>query len=521
MPNIDQIDADIASAVPVASSKPSDNAPPAHQPRRLSLAIRLLARLGGADPAALAIASADDVMVAVRTGLALVASQIFVGGALFCGLTVALGQGQADAVLIGLAAAVLAGIISFIDHAMIQAHWRQGGEDFLRDLRREEATDTLAGTARVERLAFAARGGSRLFNRLALYAFRGTLSFALAFTVATVLELVIFERDIVRRLESDRSARNAPLLAEMDQRIGAEIMRMDERVRATAGTVAAAQAEERRLGAMLAEREAREALPRAEQRARLEQARAAALEEMQRRRADAIAERQGVREGPQNSGVPGQGARFRNAEAQARAQAERAAALLEDIRRLEAPNPELDAARAALEAVRQRLRGLEALDAAARAGLSAAVAERSASAKAMAVASGSYATPRDGLLLRLEALQTLKSESAALATFAAALKLVLMLAEMGGLASKLLASGASVYAVRAALAAETGAARALVEAEHALATVADARSELRGMMAAQAGARRAGQMRETAATQARERFQQLLDDALDGAAPRH
>lgn len=497
-----------------ASAEPRHPAAPepvAGPHRTLGRVTRVLARLGGANPERLRSCPADDLMAAVRSGLALASSYLFIAGALLLGLTVALGGGRSDLWILCASAALIAIIISLVDHSMIQTSWGAAGATHLRTLQRAIGATGAAGDRNLK----ASARVSRFISAIVLGIFRLGLSLTLAFTLSTLLELVVFERDIVRRVEVARAAHNAPIIRDAEERVAGQISRLEARVRVLSEAHAAAQAEELRLSSQLSDLDHRDGQRRAEMRMGLEQQRATALEEAQRRRAEAIAERQGIRETSRNSGVAGEGARFRNAMSQAEALVQRADELMAEIVRLDQAGTAVAAARARLDAQRHRLTDLVSREAAARAELDLAVAERASRIRTMAQSSESYAVVRDGLLLRIDTLEAMKAESPALALFAMALKALLMLCEMGGLVTKLLASGASVYAVKTAAEVEIGSFQATLDADAAIARALATREEAQSEQEREAQARARTRAADAAAERARAHFDALLKDAVE------
>ena len=163
---------------------------------------RVLLHIGGVNPDRVAECPLDDRQGALRTGLALTTSFLFVAYAAANALSISFGD-RVAALLAGLpAAALIAAAIGLVDHAMIQSHWLEAGlrAAHHRGLRPAEGAGLLGAFTKV-------------WRGLAVGLVRVALSASLAFTIATVLELTIFRTDIAARVDADLRAANAPVLA--------------------------------------------------------------------------------------------------------------------------------------------------------------------------------------------------------------------------------------------------------------------------------------------------------------------
>jgi hypothetical protein len=470
----------------------------------------VLSRLGGADPESLARSGADDRMTAVRTGLALGLGFVFSAGAAFAALSIALPSVAPYWLLPP--ALVFAAMVAALDHAMIHSHWLSAGFEAARR-RGLAAPGEPRGLASLP-LAFSAG-----LRGLAAAAARVTLSFAIAFLVGSLAELMLFAPDIAARREAERRLANAPAVQAatraFERRLAAA-----EADAAAAGRQAAASAVRAEARAAEVTEAARDAaLALAGRVAALEDRRAAHLAEAARARAHADSERFGQVSDPRHSGLPGKGGRHGFWTSRAEAEEARAVEVVAEIARLRAAPDGLGEARRDAEALlaraaRDSVRADEL--AAAR---DALAARRPAEIAAALRADPGHVEPTDGLVLRLEAMRALR-ESPATFAFALALKAVIMLVEMGALVARVLLSAPSLYGVRAATAFETAAA-AEIDAAAALLDAAAGRAAGRAERADERQERQDRSRRQRqAGRRARAGFGRILDHAIERASAR-
>lgn len=450
-------------------------------PRRLGRFMRLMCLLASVNPDRLAACPRDDHQATLRVGLAMLAAFAFVTTALTSAMAVAF-ELHGGAVLRAVpVAALLASSFILIDHAIIQSDWYQSGLKAAR--RRGFNPDGAPGPGWLRR-AFIA------LTRL-------TLSFTLAFCVAGFMQLAFFAADIQRQRLENHRASNAEVFAAAAARTDAAIARQTEELRLAERAEAAALASHEELARGLALVTREQMAAREARVAQLQQERNAALAEAARRRADAINEEHGRREAPHHTGVARRGPAWQAAIAHAEAAEARAAALAEEIRRLQSGGGEARAdLMAAAAAARADLDRAVARRAALLAARDAAVAGREAVLLAAAEADPRFVPMRDGLIERLNALGQLLQDPAAM-WMALGIKALIIMVEMGGLLVKMLLVSPGLYSLRTAIEAEAAMAEAIGQAEaelaahaHAAAEAQEARAEMREERARRANRRR-------------------------------
>ncbi len=475
-------------------------------PRRALTGLqRLLAHLGGVNPDRLEGGPLDDRQAALRTGLALTTSFLFVTGASAAALAIAF-DGAGPATLAVLAPAPLIGAaIALVDHAMIQSHWMEAG---------------LAAARQRGFVPAGANGPMAMLRRagaaLVVAGVRVGLSASLAFSIATVVELSIFHSDIAARIAADQRAANALVLARAQGAVEANL--------------AAAQAEAARLAASLAAVEKRgDALARevADETAALAAEREARLAQLQqqydhsdehaydqsRRR---IAEQYGQRIDGVGTGKPGKGLVYDQADADARLAAARAKALAGEIAALRQA-PLLRAADTeALGTARAETATLRAAHDAAIAERDRRAAARAADVHAALVADPAYVPVADGLVTRLGAMRELEASPSVLA-FTLAIKGLLMMLEMAGLIAKLLVAAPGRYGLFQALDFESDAAVAIEAAAERIDSFAEGAEQREERAEERRDSRDRRRRRRHVAAGARERFASTLRDAVDEA----
>ncbi|MFZ5834776.1 MAG: DUF4407 domain-containing protein [Pseudomonadota bacterium] len=421
-----------------------EQARPQFSPKRLGYIARFFAALAGVNAERLALCPIDDRHAVMRTGIAMLCSFAFSVIVLTGALSVAFGG---YALPLALIAALMAGMIILIDHAIIQSHWFQSGLEDAR-VRGFDAGAPPPGRSQM----------------LWMNGLRITLSLIVAFTMAGFVDLLIYNSDIQRQIAADHQAQNASVIARARAAADGEIAQAESELARLDGLLRDVRAQ-----AIAADELANAGLSakRRHTATRLEalQAELPDLESAARAaRLDVIAEENGIRDSANHSGIAGRGTRYRAAEARALLAERRLgeikreiAGLVEAARSgepvasgaLAAAKPELDAMageRAAMLARRDSLRG----------GYDSRVATA-------IKADPDFVPIDDGLVRRLEAMLTLM-EQPAVWIKVWGLKLVIMAIEMGGLATKILLVAPTLYALRTATEFETAAASTLAEA---------------------------------------------------------
>jgi hypothetical protein len=485
-------------------------------PRQGRLA-RVLAHIGGGDADRLESASLFERIGVRRTGLALLSSVAFVTLTVATGLGVALGPAPSDRFAAVAVASLVASILALLDHAMIQSHTVQAALA-AADRRGFRISDPHDATSRWRIVTLVRRGLSAGGRNLFAFTIRVALSLSIAFTVASLALLVLFEKDLTRRIAADHRTANAELYTRVGKEIDRDLDRREVEIQQIDRSLAAHEATIARLTVEAANIALAEDGTRREQIATLDRERNVALAEAQRRRADAHAEEFGIREQPRHSGTPGKSSRYAFAVAQATLAESRANDLTVAIDRLVAAP-----LTGSVEPMLARLREERAVLAASRvdriAELAAARSAREGEITHIAQSTPGFVPYEDGLVRRLDAMQALQRESGATFALATALKVALMLAEMAGLVARLIVGGASAHAVGLALDTESAISTAIRDTEDVLAENDRARLESADHLAharsehlAEARRRRTG---DTARARAEAMFGAGLRDMAD------
>lgn len=476
---------------------------------------RGLGYLGGVNTDRLAAAPLDDHIAAWRTGLALLASFAFIAMMATTALVVALGDEPAALVKSAAIGMLIAFSVVIFDHAMIQSHWMQAG---LREARRRgfDARNPHANVGVSSRVAtFFTRAIQESGQGLFIILFRIALSLAIAFTVASLAILVLFEKDVSRRIEADHRAANAAIFRVAEANVDQEIARRTQEIDRLTVSKAEVDAAANRLASDTSTSTLAAMAARRDQLAVLERERAAALSEVMRRNADARAEEFGARDEARHSGMPGRGTRYAYAIAQAEIAQQRADQLGSEIARLSADaggpasvREEIVKLRADSAALDERTRRMVAER-------DARVLSREADILKIAQSMPGYVPLRDGLVRRLDAMDALTAASSSTALFALVMKLAVMLFEMAGLIAKVLVSGTSLYGVRTGLAFETAVSAEIRDTEDALAVDHITRIDCADRVGDLQDRRTDHRRRRHAAAVAQQRFDDVLHEALD------
>ncbi len=386
-----------------------------------------LSWLAGVNPERLGRCLGDDRIATGRTALALALSFIFITVVLTAALSVALPEHDSKALVS--VAMIMAGLITAIDHSIIQSHWHELGA---RELQRLEQQDLPSqGTGRTTVLAF-----------------RIILSFALSLTVALFFDLLFYDRDIQAELRRVHAATNAAVFERARTMANDEIGEVEAEIQrqlalsntdlaaALGGSKAAQDKFSRQLAALEADI------------GRLTTTEGELTRALRLEQENMNAEQTGEPKNPGNSGVEGEGPRFTFHHLQAARMGEELAAVRSELDRKQDARDELPVPPPSgplPPSIEDRAAKVEDLSAHKRELLAA----RDQRINSLVEADPVFQPQGDGLLIRLAALEAILNTLLA-KVMAVGVLVFVMAMELGGLLAKLMFAVPGAYAVRTA-----------------------------------------------------------------------
>jgi hypothetical protein len=417
------------------------------RPQFLQLTFRALCHLAATDHRRIAECPFGDKQFSGRIGLQLAISSVFLF-AIFAGsLLIGFGQDPISDCIVIVMAFVTAAVVLLVDIQIVQSDFYLHGLELAHDRGLE--------------------GGSSVWGKIrrpATVILRLGLSATIAFAFATFFELRLFGSDITRRIDDDYRMANAELFQEVRASYDAQVIRLSNEITNDEKALNELNLQKDELTAKLfATTDLDPEINGLTQKlVRLEAAKETVDTDVLRRGGDAVNELHGVKETTDQSGLPGDGPRYRVAVARGALAREESIHLnqeIQDARRriadlrnwkaneFERANSSLR--RSLLEVIDEIDRLRARRDANIR-NHDHAISEREATIISIAQARPDYTPKTDGFLTRITALETLKDRPA-VSKITFWTTLVIMTVEVSAVLSKVFFSIPTVYAVRTAL----------------------------------------------------------------------
>lgn len=421
--------------------------------RPMTSVSRVLASLAGVSADSLEMCSREEQHAAVRNGLLILTLMLLMWATWAVSIHTAVKPTGWVLFGVGVVAALFAGIMALIDHAIMQFSWFKSGERDAR-LRDFNSYDQHRGDG---------------WRGVMAGAIRLAMSALIAHFMATFLLLFIFDRDITEQIRQTTASANDAIVANVTARVDGEIARVADQIKSRSAEVAslqsasktASEVEEQRL----ARRQAAYEVHLDALRTDLE----AARRDADTHRQDAIAEENGVKIKPSSSGIPGKLRKYNAAIENARLADARATTIQSEIDRLEANRPpdqvRVDAV------ILTRLMALEKETSALSAKRDTLVSSRDEDIKTGIAADPRHQVLTDGLLIRARALSKLEEDPSAWKIVLIA-HLMLMMVEMSAVVVKVFFKKPTLYALRLSLEFEKNAALEIAQAQNIVADAA-------------------------------------------------
>lgn len=409
---------------------------------------RLLCNLAGVDHERLRKCQLGDRQFAVRIGLQLLLSSVFLFVIFGTSLLIGFGDSSSSDIVVLAMAFVTACVVLLVDIQIVQSDFYHHGLELARDRGYGNAKNLLWTKVK----------------RPATVSLRLLLSVTIAFAFATFFELRLFGADIERQIDADYRTANSKLFQEIEAEYDAGVESMATEISRQTHELSELREQEVALRRkFLLETEPNQEVEVLTERLnQLSAAKRAADAEMVRRQGDAINERNGVKESTENSGKRGEGNLYRNATEKAQLASVESERLQGEMTRLQSTIAEMREKRDRRSEKANELvgGGLKTLDEAMASVRSRrdeldkrrdqAIRDREVKLIAIAQQRPGYAAKAHGFLARVEALEVLK-ERPAVARVTFWTTLVIMAVEVSAVLGKVFFSTPTLYAVRTAV----------------------------------------------------------------------